>query len=107
MGDADGTFDAAEYAMVWRDLIAAGFVSGDASQTTEALVAKASPYGGQYRFRYTGGALGRNYVNVDNIPSETAQSLDEKYDDGTFNTGDIRASADYTGGLRDMLWYTA
>jgi prepilin-type N-terminal cleavage/methylation domain-containing protein len=104
VGDADGTFDAAEYAMVWRDLIAAGFVSGDSSQTTENLVAKASPYGGRYLFRYTG-ALGRNHVFVDNIPSETAQSLDEKYDDGTFNTGDIRANADYTGGLRDMLWY--
>lgn len=105
-GDGDGTWDlAAEQARAWRQLIRAGFFSGDPTQTTEATLAKASPFGGLYLLRYTGGTIGRNYILVDNVPSEAAQSLDRKYDDGTYNTGDIRASADYTGGSRDMLWY--
>ncbi len=103
-GDADGIFDSTEYVCAWRELIAAGFVSGDPSATTEQTVAKTSPFGGRYMFRYNG-TLGRNYIYVDNVPSDVAESLDEKYDDGQYNAGDIRANADYTGGLRDMYWF--
>jgi len=104
-GDADGIWDSTEWVCAWRELIAAGFVSGDSSLTSEQQVAKTSPFGGRYLFRYAGGSIGRNYIFVDNVPSDAAQSLDQRYDDGKFNSGDIRANADYTGGLRDMYWY--
>lgn len=103
-GDGDGVFDPAEYVCAWRHLIAAGFVSGDPNGTTESEVAKTHPFGGRYLFRYSG-SLGRNFIYVDNIPSDAAKSLDEKYDDGRYDGGDIRANADYTGGLRDMYWF--
>ncbi|MDL1957266.1 MAG: prepilin-type N-terminal cleavage/methylation domain-containing protein [Candidatus Desulfofervidus auxilii] len=103
-GDADGIWDWAERICAWRELIAAGFVSGDASLTSETQVAKTSPFGGRYLFRYNG-TLGKNYILVDNIPSDAAESLDQRYDDGIYNQGDIQANADYTGGLRDMYWY--
>jgi len=103
-GNGNGIIDTNEQVLVWRDLIAAGLVAGDSSKTNETEVAKRHPFGGMYVFRYDG-ALGKNYIFVDNIPSDIAKSLDEKYDDGKYNTGDIRANANYTSGLRDMRWY--
>ncbi len=103
-GDANGIWNGTEPTCAWQELIGAGFVSGDPSVNTETKVAKTSPFGGRYLFRYNG-TLGKNYIFVDNIPSDVAKSLDEKYDDGKYNSGDIRANADYTGGLRDMYWY--
>ncbi len=104
-GDGDGTWaETTDRTLAWRHLMYADFISGDPTQTSETVLAKRNPFGGAYYFRYNG-TLGKNYVLVDNIPSDAAASLDEKYDDGTWNTGDIRANADYTGGLRDMYWY--
>jgi len=104
-GNGNGIWDISrEYALAWRHLMYADFISGDPTQTSETVLAKRNPFGGAYYFRYNG-TLGKNYVLVDNIPSDAAASLDEKYDDGTWDTGDIRANADYTGGLRDMYWY--
>ena len=104
-GNGDGVFsNTDESTCAWQELIGAGFIAGDPSIHDESKVAKRSPFGGRYLFRYSG-ALGKNYIYVDNIPSDVAKSLDEKYDDGSYNSGDIRANADYTGGLRDMYWY--
>ncbi len=104
-GNGDGIFsNTNEDTCAWQELIGAGFMSGDASIHNENQVAKRSPFGGRYLFRYNGG-LGKNYIFLDNVPADVAQSLDEKYDDGKYNTGDIRANADYTNGLRDMYWY--
>jgi len=99
-GDGNGIWNTTEGNNAWRHLRYAKLVPGDPTITTPA----ANPFGGGYYFRYNG-TLGRNYILVDNIPSDVAQALDEKYDDGVFNSGDIRANADYTGGLRDLYWY--
>ncbi|RLA94111.1 MAG: prepilin-type cleavage/methylation domain-containing protein, partial [Deltaproteobacteria bacterium] len=106
VGNGDGLLTTSdEQTMAWRDLIAGGFISGDANQTSEALVAKVNPFGGKYLFRYRG-ATGENYIFVDNIPLDAARTLDEKYDDGQYNSGDIQANSDYTTtGVRDMYWY--
>ncbi len=107
-GDGDGLFDSAEYACAWQELIGAGFMSGDASEHTENLVAKNSPYGGNYMFRYgTRGNRNGNYIQVENVPSDKIKSLDEKYDDGVWNTGDLQANQDYpaTPTNRTMYWY--
>ena len=104
-GNANGLFNNNdERICAWQELIGAGFISGDPSIHDEDKIAKTSPFGGKYLFRYNGG-LGKNYIEVNHIPSDVAKSLDERYDDGKYNSGDIRASADYTGGLRNMYWY--
>ncbi len=105
-GNGDGLFNQAiEYPCAWQEIIGAGFVAGDPTQHNENLVAKTSPFGGHYYFRYNG-TLGKNYVFVDNIPYDVARSLDEKYDDGVWNRGDVRASSRYTThSLKDMYWY--
>lgn len=103
-GDGDGLFDTNEGACVWRAIIAADFVSGDSTQTAENLVAKRSPYGGQYLFRNTGGD---NNIQVLNMPNEVIQDLDRKYDDGVWNTGEVRSSRAYTTTTAQTLIWRA
>jgi len=108
-GNGNGVFAGAkEYACAWQELVGAGLISGDAGQHDEALVAKRSPFGGRYLFRYgTHGNKNGNYIFIDNMPSDVIKSLDQKYDDGVYNTGDIQASGDYpaTPVNRDTYWY--
>ncbi len=107
-GNADGIFsNIAEDTCAWQEIIGAGFVAGDPTVHNESKVAKTHPFGGRYLFRY-GTRYGKsgNYIFIDNLPVDVAKSLDEKYDDGAYNTGDIRANSNYTGtGVRDMYWY--
>ncbi len=109
VGNGNGLLDTAnERINGWRALIGAEFVAGDISQTTEVTVAKKTPYGGGYRFRNgTQGNKNGNYIDADNMPSNVIQALDEKYDDGISNSGDIQASGDYpaTPVNRDMYWF--
>lgn len=103
-GNGGGTWNAAaEYTLAWRAMIAAGYFSGDKSQTTEAIVAKKSPYGGPYQLRY---AAAGNYIYTTAIERDIAESLDIKYDDGVWNSGDIRAHQAYTNAAaKNMYWY--
>lgn len=111
-GNGDGLFgNVAEDTCAWRAIIAAGFVAGDKSKTTETLVAKRSPYGGRYLFRYgnniNGSGISGNYIYVENIPLEVIYSLDRKYDDGVYNTGEITSNRNYTStsvAYADMYW---
>lgn len=106
-GDADGLFDSNEGACAWQELIGAGFISGDPSIHNESKVAKTNPFGGRYLFRY-GTAQGKtgNYLFIDNLPADVAEALDQKYDDGKYNSGDIRASSNYsTTGVKDIYWF--
>ena len=43
-----------------------------------------------------------HWVQFDNVPSDAAQILDRKYDDGIFNTGTIQGSAAYSGAIVDL-----
>lgn len=43
-----------------------------------------------------------HWVQFDNVPSDAAQILDRKYDDGVFNTGSIQGSGAYGGGIIDL-----
>ena len=109
-GDGDGLFDTDkqdERICAWQELIGAGFMSGDPTQHDETKVAKTNPFGGRYLFRY-GTQHGRtgNYIFVDNLPKDVDKALDEKYDDGKYDQGTIRASDDYTGdGVVDQYWF--
>lgn len=37
----------------------------------------------------------RNYIGVTNLRSEVAEVIDNKFDDGVYNSGSVRGSADY------------
>lgn len=111
-GDGNGVLGtAAEQVCAWRELIAAGFVAGDSAQTAENQVAKRTPYGGMYRFRfYTTGDRNGNVLDIDNMPSNVVQTIDFKYDDNAWNTGDIQGSAAYPAAgaapvNMDLRWY--
>jgi len=111
-GNGDGLFgNIPEDTCAWRAIIAAGFVSGDKSKTTEAAVAKRSPYGGRYLFRYgnniNGSGRSGNYIFVENVPLNVLEDLDRKYDDGVYNTGELTSANDYTGtstATSDLFW---
>ncbi len=111
-GGGDGLYNAAlEYTCAWRAIIAAGFVAGDKTKTTEAEVAKRSPYGGRYLFRYgnniNGSGKSGNYIYVENMPLEVVADIDRKYDDGVHNTGELTSNVDYAGAsiaYADLYW---
>ncbi|WP_022671045.1 type II secretion system protein [Hippea alviniae] len=86
----------------WQELAGAGFISGDPTNHTNPQ--KISPYGTPYNVNYNK-TLGKNYIYV-NLPNEVIKYLDEKYDDGVYNTGDIRSNHKYTyTGMATMYWY--
>ena len=103
-GNGDGLFNHThEYSCAWQELIGAGLISGDKTKHDVNIVAKRSPYGGRYLFRYN---TNGNHIFIDNMPSDKVKALDEKYDDGQYNSGMIQANADYaTTGNRDVYWY--
>jgi hypothetical protein len=111
-GSGDGLFsNTTEDTCAWRAIIAAGFVSGDKTKTTEVEVAKRSPYGGRYLFRYgnniNGSGHSGNYIYVENMPLNVLADLDRKYDDGVYNTGELTSPSDYAGAsvaYADLYW---
>ncbi len=97
-----------EEACLWQELIGAGFISGNASQHNLTLVAKRTPFGGRYRVYYaTHGDKNGNLIAAENMPSDKIKALDEKYDDGIWNTGDVHSNTDYpaTPQNRNLYWY--
>ncbi|HVP37134.1 MAG TPA: type II secretion system protein [Terriglobales bacterium] len=94
--DGNGQFDADS--TVWNDL------------QTQNLAQKVrrSPFGGSYMFGWSDDSttyhkIG-NYVDI-SIPSDVAGNIDKQLDDGVYNSGNITASADYTGQARVDLYY--
>jgi prepilin-type N-terminal cleavage/methylation domain-containing protein len=65
-------------------------------------------FGGTLSLQYNniGGSGNRNHVIATNLPAEVCQEIDTKYDDGVYNTGDIRGSAAYTAGttIPNFAW---
>ncbi len=109
-GNGNGLFEGNERTCFWQELAGAGFMSGDPSQNDEVKVAKRNPFGGRYLVRYanninSSGKSG-NYIFVENIPTEIIKSLDEKYDDGVYNTGTIQSHYDYntSRAYADIYW---
>jgi prepilin-type N-terminal cleavage/methylation domain-containing protein len=103
-GNGGGTWNNnAERVLAWRALIAAGYFSGDPTQTTEAIVAKKTPYGSPYLFN---NAAAGNYIYTTGIERDVAELVDIKFDDGIWNSGDIRANQNYTNAAaKNMYWY--
>jgi len=111
-GNGDGLFsNTTEDTCAWRAVIASGFVSGDKTKTSESDVAKRSPYGGKYLFRYgnniNGSGKSGNYIYVENMPLNVIADIDRKYDDGIYNTGEITSNTDYSATsttTSDLYW---
>lgn len=98
-GDGDGIFDTAEQLCVYQDLISEGFLVGDANATTEATIARQTPFGSYYVFRFQNiGGVNQNVITMAStaIPADIAESIDIKYDDKIWNSGDILSNSDYT-----------
>ncbi len=110
-GNGDGLFsNTTEDTCAWQEMAGAGFVSGDPAIHDEKVVAKRNPYGGRYLFRYTNNLNGKagNYIYVENVPTSVIKALDEKYDDGKYNSGDIQSNVDFsttTSTTSDIYWF--
>ncbi|WP_456485940.1 prepilin-type N-terminal cleavage/methylation domain-containing protein [Hydrogenimonas sp.] len=111
-GNGDGLFNqgAIEYACAWQELVGAGFISGDPTDNDEATVPKRTPFGGRYLFRYRNNYNGKsgNYIYIENIPTNVIKALDEKYDDGQYDAGDLQSPTDYNSennAYADVYWF--
>lgn len=85
---------------LWRELRLAGIISGDNTSYRNASHA----YGGGIAVAYsTVSGLTTHFIQFQNVPAYVAQIIDTQYDDGIFNTGDIRGSATYVAATPDTL----
>ena len=104
--EGSSTKDGNEAHEAWQSLRVAGFITGDPkAKGKEAL--PLSPYGGRYYLSHKNfeGSVGkRNCIVVDNLTGNVAEMVDDKYDDGVYNTGDIRASASYVSSNVDLYY---
>jgi prepilin-type N-terminal cleavage/methylation domain-containing protein len=86
---------------LWASLRLSNIISGGTTAATGAYRNPTHPFGGAIAISYfayiVAPAISANWVHFQNVPTAMAQTIDTKYDDGVWNTGDIRASAVYTG----------
>ena len=76
-----------ESCALWEHLRLSNILSGSGVDNPR------NPYGGAAAVGYA--SIHNKYANwigFDNLPEEVAMSIDEKYDDGKYDTGSIRAS---------------
>jgi prepilin-type N-terminal cleavage/methylation domain-containing protein len=86
---------AAEQFTAWRDLRAAGMVSGD-SKLTGASALPENPFGGFYGVDEGNLGQTRGSLCATKIPGLAAQAIDSRIDDGKINTGNIVATANFS-----------
>ncbi|MFT4863271.1 MAG: prepilin-type N-terminal cleavage/methylation domain-containing protein [Pseudohongiellaceae bacterium] len=106
-GDADGILEsttaqtftgAGENDNFWRQLMAAGFLSGDpADQNLLAL--PNNPWGGRLGVTTAlmGGGLAGTKVCMSQVPGSAAIAIDNQIDDGSGATGRVRATVGVSG----------
>jgi len=99
-----------ERSCFWQELAGAGLISGDPSDSGNTMP-KHSPYGGAYYVSYYsadtwGLSRAGNCVRVYQLPPDVAKALDQKYDDGKYNSGDIVGNTDYDSATNtvDIIW---
>ncbi|HOW54458.1 MAG TPA: prepilin-type N-terminal cleavage/methylation domain-containing protein [Syntrophorhabdaceae bacterium] len=103
-GNNNGRIDAAEPFLANQHLALAGIITGTYNGTTQAI--PIPRYSGNASFisafeiaaaPFTGlQGLCTNVIRFTALPAEAAQTLDTALDDGTWNTGKVRADAAYT-----------
>ena len=106
-GDGDGLVSggphflcastAAESCRAFIHLRAANLISGSGDTNPK------NPFGGSVVVAdNTYNGTRAHWVQFDNVPSDAAQMLDRKYDDGVHNTGSIQGSPAYGGAIIDL-----
>lgn len=104
--DGGGRFtcssNATEDCAIWEHLRFAGIITGS-SYTNPA-----NAFGGSIGVGYrTVQGLAANWIGFDNVPYDVCQSIDQQYDDGSYDSGTIRGSGDYntaTTGIFDLYF---
>jgi len=82
---------------LWREMRLAGIISGSTAAGAASFRNPSHSYGGAIAVNYsTLSGLTANLIQFQSIPAEIAQIIDTQYDDGVYNTGDIRGNAAYT-----------
>ncbi len=84
-----------ETCQAWLHMRLANILTG-ATTSTDGTRAPSNAYGGSIGIGYvTVQGLTTMWIGFDNVPGDVCQSLDRQYDDGEYNTGSIRGSANY------------
>jgi type II secretory pathway pseudopilin PulG len=86
---------AGEQFTAWRDLRAAGMISGD-SKLTGASALPENPFGGFYGVDEGNLGQTRGSLCATKIPGLAAQSIDERIDDGKIDTGNLVATTKFS-----------
>ncbi len=87
-----------ETCYLWQHLRASGIIGGDPNDRTNI----SHPFGDKVAIGWaTVQGITDHWIGFQNIPEEIALFIDEKYDDGVYNTGSIRASGNTDYNLSD------
>ncbi|MBI5681844.1 MAG: prepilin-type N-terminal cleavage/methylation domain-containing protein [Deltaproteobacteria bacterium] len=91
-GNGDGYFNDGNNDRPWDHLRRAGLVDGEATAGESASARPKTVYGGQYGPYFVVVSWWPPQSNAFRVwlPAQKAQEYDEKYDNGTANTGNIR-----------------
>ncbi|MFZ0131442.1 MAG: type II secretion system protein [Desulfobacterales bacterium] len=106
-GNGNGLIETtAEVFEVYRDLVRAELIAGDYNGTTELPT---HAFGGTVRLQWVdpGPGTAKHYFMFSNIPAEVCLEIDQKFDNGTWNSGSIVGSAAYTVGTTVPWLYVA
>ncbi len=87
-----------ETCYLWQHLRVSGIINGNPSDRTNPN----HPFGGKVAIGWTTyNGITDHWIGFQNVPEEIALSIDEKYDDGVYNTGSIISSGSTDYNLSD------
>ena len=105
-GDGDGMIETSnnEIYEVYRDLVRSELIAGDYNGTSELPT---HAFGGPVRLQWVdpGPGTAKHYFMYANIPAEVCQEIDQKFDNGAWNSGSIVGSSAYTAGTTVATLY--
>ncbi len=108
-GTGDGIIaTAAERLCAYQDLIDEGFLTGNAAATTEATIARSTPFGSKFVFRsqvINGSTQNTISMLAVAVPVDSALAIDQKFDDGVATTGDIISGTAYTTPANKLMTF--
>ncbi|MFY9705512.1 MAG: prepilin-type N-terminal cleavage/methylation domain-containing protein [Desulfobacterales bacterium] len=103
-GNGNGMITNAEVFEVFRDLVRSELIAGDYNGTSEL---PSHAFGGTVRLQWVdpGPGTAKHYFMYANIPAEVCLEIDQKFDNGIYNSGSILGSAAYTPGTTVPILY--
>ena len=104
-GDGDGRIETnlSEHYRLFEDLELSGIINGSYNGTSELAT---NAFGGDMSIEWgTHYTVQDNWATFTNIPSDVAEMIDLKNDDGVYNTGSIKANQVYTNTAAKTLWW--